>query len=42
MHLKMEVYRGNLSEFDTLVSTEWWQAMVLEQVIALLAPYPGL
>ncbi len=38
----MEVYRGLLSEFDTLMSTEWWQSMVLEQVIALLAPYPGL
>jgi hypothetical protein len=42
MHLKMEVCRGNLSEFDTLTSTEWWQPMVLEQLIALMAPYPGL
>jgi hypothetical protein len=42
MLMKMEVYRGNLSEFDTLTSTEWWQPMVLEQLIALMAPYPGL
>ena len=42
LHLKWYVTRGLLTEYDNLFSTGWWKMMVIEQFIALLAPYPFL
>lgn len=42
LYLKWYVTRGLLTEYDNLISTGWWQMMVIEQFIALIAPYPFL
>jgi hypothetical protein len=36
------MYRGLLTEYDNLISTNWWQEMVIEQLIMLISPYPFL
>lgn len=41
-YLKWQIYRGLLTEYDTLISTGWWTQMVTEQIMMLIAPYPGL
>lgn len=42
LYLRLHITRGLLIEFDNLMSTGWWQDMVTEQVLALIAPYPFL
>lgn len=42
LYLKWYVTRGLLTEFDNLISTGWWQTMVMEMFVVLLAPYPFL
>lgn len=48
IYLRYELYvqwymaQNLLTEFDNLISTGWWHNMVLEQVLALVAPYPFL
>lgn len=39
-YLKWYVKRGLLTQYDTLGSTGWWKAIVIEQFIALIAPFP--
>ncbi|TNV83855.1 hypothetical protein FGO68_gene17092 [Halteria grandinella] len=40
--LYLEWYRSRhmLTEVDTLYTSGWWQSMVFEQIICLIAPYP--
>lgn len=42
LYLRIYITRGLLIEFDNLISTGWWKDMLLEQILALVAPYPYL
>jgi hypothetical protein len=43
-NLYLEWYRSRklMTNFDTLITTGWWQNMIIEQIICLIAPYPFL
>lgn len=38
--LQWYVTMNQLTEYDTVISTGWWQEMVFEQLLCLIAPYP--
>ena len=42
LYLKWYVTRSMLTEYDTLISTGWWQNFLLESAIMLIQPYPFL
>ncbi|TNV83749.1 hypothetical protein FGO68_gene975 [Halteria grandinella] len=42
MQLEWFKLRKQLSTYDTLITTGWWQDMLQEQIICLFAPYPFL
>lgn len=42
LYLHWNKARGMLTEYDTLISTNWWRSLVFECVILVLAPYPFL
>lgn len=42
LYLKWLTSRSLLTEFDTLISTGWWQKLALESAIIMIQPYPFL
>lgn len=42
LQLKWYTSRGLLTEYDNLKSTGWWQSLVVEFILVIIAPYPGL
>lgn len=40
LYLQLYRLRKILTDVDTLYTSGWWQSMMLEQIVCLIAPYP--